>query len=240
MPEFAPLPAARARPVRAVRRLLRIEDAWLLRQIGSRQPALWLRPQPLGTSAGQGIIALRSVGAAVLHGDLRVHADAWPWPDDSLPAIVLQHVLEGGPRQDALLDEAARVLAPEGRLFLLRFDRCSPWFWRYGRSLARRAGGRALSLPLNLSGLHRQALALEYRHALGPRGFRADAETLPAGRRLPERWPFASGFRATRIWVLRKRRQRLILLGRRESARAGVRSGYGLAAGARRQEGDAA
>ncbi len=238
MPELAP-PSLTRRPSRAVRRLLRLEDAWLIRQLGGRQPVLWLRPQPLGTAARHGVIGLRLGAEGRLRGPLLADADAWPWADESLPAIVLQHVLEGSPAAADLLDEATRVLAPEGRLYLLRFDRFSPWFWRYGRPLLRRSNGAALSLPLSLAGLRRQDLTLEYRHALGPRGFRADSELVPASRRLPERWPFASTFRATRVWVLRKRRLRMIMLGTREPARH-LRSGYGLPAGASRDGGDRA
>lgn len=235
MPDFVPSSIPRG-PARAVRRLLRQEDAWLLRQLGGQQPVLWLRPQPMGTAARHGVIGLRASADGRLRGGLLADATAWPWADDSLSAIVLQHVIEGSSSAPGLLDEAARVLAPEGRLYLLRFDRFSPWFWRYGRSLLRRSGGAALALPMDLSSLRRHELTLEYRHALGPRGFRAEAERLPAGRRLPERWPFASVFRATRAWVLRKRRQRLIVLGARDPAARQVRNhGYGLAAGARRE-----
>lgn len=213
---------------RALRRLLREEDAWLLRQIGSMRPVIWLRPQPLGSAARHGILALRLGADATLRGALRAHATAWPWCDDGVPAIVLQHVMEGSAVDMQLVDEAARVLAPEGRLYIVRFDRFSPWFWRHGRCLTRRSGAPALPRPISLAHVQRHGLSLEYRHALGSRGLRS-ADTPQAGsRRDADRWPLVSALRASRVWVLRKRRQNLVLT-RRAIAKRAAAPAYGLA-----------
>lgn len=230
---LAPAPGTPVGTYRALRRLLREEDAWLLRQIGSRRPVLWLRPQPLGAAGRHGILALRVGPEGLLRGGLKADSAAWPWADDSMPAIVLQHVTEGADWSPALLAEAARVLEPEGRLFLLRFDRSSPWYWRYGRWVVRRSGGALIVRPLDLSAAQDQGLTLEYRHTLGARGFRAASDLLPKQHRAPDRWPFASALRAARVWVLRKRRNRLLLAGAGAGARAPAPS-FGLAAGARR------
>jgi hypothetical protein len=214
---------------RAWRRLLRAEDAWLLRQIGSLRPVLWLRPQPLGAAARHGILALRAAADGQLRGPLRTDARCWPWADDAVPAVVLQHVCEGAPWGGELLREAARVLAPEGRLYVLRFDRLSPWYWRYGGHVVRHSGAPLLPWRrLDLRGVQEYGLSLEYRHALGSRGFSAGSGLLPRHQRTPERWPFLDSLRATRIWVLRKRRRQWVLRGRR-AARAVVPAGYGLA-----------
>lgn len=214
---------------RALRRLLREEDAWLLRQIGSERPVVWLRPQPLGAAARHGILALRIGPDGLMRGGLKAESDAWPWADGSVPAIVLQHVTEGAAWGDALLAESARVLAPEGRLYLLRFDRISPWYWRYGRRIARRCGAPPIGRPLVLHRAQVHGLVLEYRHTLGSRGFRAASDLRPKTLRQPDRWPFASSLRAARVWVLRKRRQHGLMTLKHKRARR-ERPDYGLAA----------
>ncbi len=197
----------------AHRRLARAEQAWLFRQIGSRRPVLWLRPQPPVPRQQHGVLTLAATSDGNLIGAVRATADAWPWADDSVPCVVLQHVAEGASWSTDLLAEAARVLEPEGRLYVLRYDRVSPWFWRYGRRIARRHGGGVLAWPLDAMWLRRYRLSLEFRHALGSRGFRADRVSLPAigdgGQR--DRHPLGSAFRATRIWVFRKRSEKLLL-----------------------------
>lgn len=213
---------------RALRRQLREEDAWLLRQIGSERPVVWLRPHSLGTVARHGILALRVGQDALLRGGLKAVASAWPWDDGSVPAIVLQHVAEGAAWSADLIAESARVLAPEGRLYILRFDRMSPWYWRYGRRLNQRSGSPMIGRPLSLRSTHAHGLSLEYRHALGSRGLRASSELLPKTKRQQDRWPWISGLRASRIWVLRKQRQHWLVSGMRNVAR-NERSGYGLA-----------
>ncbi len=197
----------------AHRRLARAEQAWVFRQIGSRRPVLWLRPQPPVTRRQHGVLTLATVAEGRLLGALRCATDAWPWADESVPCVVLQHVAEGAGWTSNLLAEAARVLEPEGRLYVLRYDRISPWFWRYGRHLARRQGGGALVWPLDAMWLRRYRLSLEFRHALGPRGFRADRVALPVigDGSQRDRHPLGSALRATRIWVFRKRSENLLL-----------------------------
>ena len=80
---------------------------------------------------------------------------------------------------------------------------------------------------LNLGSAQRHGLSLEYRHALGNRGFNAGGGIVPGHDRQAERWPLASSLRATRIWVLRKRRRQWLLPGRRAAASA-VPARYGL------------
>jgi SAM-dependent methyltransferase len=227
-PQFSPMQSTAGVSHRALRRLLREEDAWLLRQIGSERPVIWLRPQPLGSAARHGILALRIGPDAMMRGGLKACADAWPLADGSIPTIVLQHVMEGAPWSEALLAESARVLAPEGRLYVLRFDRMSPWYWRYGRRVSRRSGSPLIGRPLNFLPARAHDLALEYRHALGSRGFRADHERMTKAQRPTDRRPFASTLRAARVWVLRKRRQNWLVAGNRDAARRD-RQGYGLA-----------
>lgn len=214
---------------RAWRRLLREEDAWLLRQIASIRPVLWLRRHPPGPSARHGILSLRPGLDGRLRGAVRASAEHWPWADGSVPAIVLQHVCEGSDLDRRILAEASRVLAPEGRLYVLRFDRFSPWYWRFGSAGVVRGGApRVLGRRLHLAEAQARGLALEYRHALGSRGLRDSVAGLPGTERAPERWPLVTSLRATRIWVLRKRSRQWVLPGRRP-APVPVPAGYGLA-----------
>lgn len=223
-----------ARPLWPLRHLLAAEDAWLARQLHPAQPVLWLRPQPAGypgrTTGGvagrepwprpqpaPSRLLLRLRGDR-LQGRLCSAAGAWPWPDGSLPQIVLQHVAEDGRRSAGLLAEAARTLAPGGHLYLLRYDRLSPWYWRHGRRALRRDAAGLLVWPLDALWAHRYGLSLEYRHALGPRGFQPDADWLAGTRGDAPGWrgQLRSAFRASRIWVLRKRWQEPVRQRRRD------------------------
>jgi SAM-dependent methyltransferase len=233
---LAPSAQTTASTYRALRRLLREEDAWLLRQIGSERPVVWLRPQPLGAAARHGILALRIGHDGLMRGALRSDVNAWPWADGSIPAIVLQHVVEGSRCGDVLLAESARVLAPEGRLYILRFDRLSPWFWRYGRAVVSRSGAPLVARPIDFRRAHGYGLSLEYRHTLGSRGLRAELPLVPKSHRPPDRWPFASALRASRVWVMRKRRQQMLLTRVRDGSRTSSQ-GYGLALVRREQGG---
>lgn len=221
----SPAPVASSRALRA---LLREEDAWLFRQIGNERPVVWLRPQPLGSGARHGVLALRVGAGGLLRGALRTDVRALPWADESLSAMVLQHVVEGASWSDALLAESARVLAPEGRLYILRFDRFSPWFWRHGRRAVRRGGGTQVTRPIDLRRAHGHGLSLEYRHSLGGRGFRAETASSPTVRHQPDQWPFANALKAARVWVMRKRRPQWLMTRVRDGSRQSTR-GYGLA-----------
>jgi len=53
--------------------------------------------------------------------------NAWPLPNDSIDRLVLLHGLETSENPSAVLDEAARVLTPEGRLLLIVPNRAGMW-----------------------------------------------------------------------------------------------------------------
>lgn len=77
-------------------------------------------------------------GGATLRGDLRAHAGELPLHSDSMALIMLQYALHGD-EGEALLAEAARVLAPEGVALVVGINRMSAW-----NLLSRRHGaGRA-------------------------------------------------------------------------------------------------
>jgi SAM-dependent methyltransferase len=64
------------------------------------------------------LVDLDGSGARLSHTVLRGRAAALPLESDSVDVVVLPHVLEFEPRPHEALREAARVLVPEGHLFL--------------------------------------------------------------------------------------------------------------------------
>ncbi len=52
---------------------------------------------------------------------------AWPLPNGSVDRLILLHGLEGSENPSAVLEECARVLAPEGRLLVIVPNRAGLW-----------------------------------------------------------------------------------------------------------------
>ncbi|MCE5233997.1 MAG: methyltransferase domain-containing protein [Mizugakiibacter sp.] len=164
------------------------------------------------------------VDAGALSGDLLGSADALPFADDSFRAVVVRLAAEaiGGP--EAIADELARVLAPQGIALIAALHPLSLWQpW-----LARRAGA-ALTL----------ALPGRWRGALAARGV-----DVYAVRRCGAAWPRAETSRSQPRWlhavgggyvlIARKRRMATIPLRLRpRSVHVGARAGT-LAPGAHR------
>lgn len=153
MPATAPSKAARW-----TTRLLADERNLLLARIAADQPVLWLSPMPVeagSASTGHTLLELWPGVPPVLTGDLDLSATEWPFLDDSLGQVVLQHAGECGMDQAALIDEALRVLRPEGSLWLLG---CGRFGWPRLRlawpGLQRR---RALCAPAPLAWQRRLA-----------------------------------------------------------------------------------
>jgi SAM-dependent methyltransferase len=105
--------------------------------------------------------------------DLRAEAHRLPLPAESFSCVILAHTCSDGDRAQRVIAEAARVLAPEGRLFLLESGSCP----------AARGGTLRASLPVGLQrGTHRrwvQQAGLSVRRQL--------ALSLLSSR-LPNRW----------------------------------------------------
>jgi SAM-dependent methyltransferase len=79
--------------------------------------------------------------------ELRAEGHRLPLPAESFSCVILAHVCTNPERAERVIAEAARVLAPEGRLFLLESGTCSP------------AGGAMLGAPFPVGlqrGLHRR------------------------------------------------------------------------------------
>ncbi|WP_052338442.1 hypothetical protein [Luteimonas huabeiensis] len=116
----------------AGRALVDGEAAMLERVMAERPtpPWLWLAPVPCAPpdqACGRGL-RLWADGAG-WRGAVRCEG-ALPFPSESMGTVILQHVLrpDGG---DGLLAEAARVLEPGGRLWLLVLNPLSPYRWRW-------------------------------------------------------------------------------------------------------------
>src|SRR3546814_16338105 len=75
-------------------------------------------------------------GLAGWTGDVRC-ALPLPLANESVAAVVLQHVEARGAEADALVQECARVLVPGGRLVLYALHPLSPWRWRWAGPAAR-------------------------------------------------------------------------------------------------------
>ncbi|MDF4003120.1 methyltransferase domain-containing protein [Luteibacter sp. PPL201] len=77
------------------------------------------------------------VGGASLAGDVRASGlEPLPFVDDAFGVVLLRHALETTARQDNLLDEAIRVLAPGGMLAITGIHPVglwSPWVARHSR-----------------------------------------------------------------------------------------------------------
>ncbi|HEX7341565.1 MAG TPA: methyltransferase domain-containing protein [Rhodanobacteraceae bacterium] len=137
-------------------------------------------------------------------GSVRARADeALPFADDAFRVVVVSHVLEWTPHAINLLDEVARVLAPEGELVVVGFHPFSAWLpWL----LCRRRPRPMLTAP----GWVRQRLA--------GRGVRL-VQVRRCGSWLPSRHGTAAPVRQGGGFVLVARKQRAVVMPLRSFAR---------------------
>ncbi len=118
------------------------EETVVEQALGERpgQPWLWLAPAASATGGGgRGLRLSRSGGR--WRGTI-VCAAPFPLPGDCFATVVMQHVLTRGGEAGQLLEEAARLLVPGGRLWLLLLNPVAPYRWRW------RGSGLAASEPL--------------------------------------------------------------------------------------------
>ena len=101
-------------------------------------------------------------------GDLRAAVDEpLPFIDDAFDLVLLRHAQEVASNPSALLDEAARVLAPGGLLVLSGVHPLSTWSpWLHWR--ARGKPSQTLQMPLQLRhSLQQAGLEIERMHRVG-------------------------------------------------------------------------
>ncbi|MEN5118706.1 methyltransferase domain-containing protein [Luteimonas sp. TWI662] len=126
----------------AGRAVLDSEHALVAEALGGHPglPWLWLTPvAPEIAVDGRGLCLVR--GGRGLHGPVRC---GWPLPlpSEAFGAVLLQHVVGPHGEDRGLLEEAARVLAPGGHLWLLLLNPLTPYRWRW------RGSGIASAEPL--------------------------------------------------------------------------------------------
>jgi len=141
-----PLPGFRRQPEQAEARLagawfatpagraiLDSEDAIVRRAAAERPGQPWLRLMPTG---GLPVVDAHElplhVEGGAFHGPFRC-ALPLPLASESIFTVVLQHVGDGAVLPRALLEEAARVLVPGGRLWLLALNPLAPYRLRWLR-----------------------------------------------------------------------------------------------------------
>lgn len=77
----------------------------------------------------------------------------WPFADDSIDIVVLQHALEFARQPHQVMREATRTVVSNGYVIVVGFNPNSPW------GLVRSAGSLSRQLPWSLSLLHAQRIA---------------------------------------------------------------------------------
>lgn len=115
----------------AGRAILDSEHALVAGALGSHPglPWLWVAPgTPTAQVKGRGLRLTRC--GSLLEGPMRCAAPL-PLPSEAFGAVVLQHVVGGREDPLGLLEEATRVLAPGGHLWLLVLNPLTPYRWRW-------------------------------------------------------------------------------------------------------------
>ena len=115
----------------AGRAILASEDDIVRRAAAERpgQTCLRLAAADGLAEAGERELAL-VVRDGAFHGPLRCGLPL-PLSSDSVGTVVLQHVADGPVVPAVALEEAARVLVPGGRLWLLALNPLAPYRWRW-------------------------------------------------------------------------------------------------------------
>lgn len=125
----------------AAQRMLALESAWLRHQVGQlpghhllyhgldsheynsqQYNSAWLDSSPIAHT----IIMGMNWQKGIITPAAWVMSDAWPFADQSLDVVVLQHSLEFTQRPHQMIREATRVLSPDGSLVITGFN---PWSW---------------------------------------------------------------------------------------------------------------
>jgi SAM-dependent methyltransferase len=144
-------------------------------------------------------------------GDLRCSEDALPFESETIALAYLLHSLECADDPHALVRECARVLQPEGVMFVVLLSTTSLWRVRWARKSL-----RPMSERKTRQLLHDAGLEVDYGIGLGPVwprqiSARSADNYAPGSRWVPD------PLRACLLLVARKRRAGMMPLGLRKS-----------------------
>lgn len=153
------------------------------------QPALWLAPVPPPARGTPRCVHL-SVAGDAWGGDVRC-AFPLPFCSESLGTVIVQHVGDLPVDAAALLDECARVLVPEGRVWLFALNPLTPYRRHWLGEALRSSEPLGWRRRLRAAGLEPEPVTT----GLGPRWHVAEVATRQDG----------PGFRAT--WLMRARKR---------------------------------
>lgn len=183
--------------------LLQGEQESVRAALGERpgQPWLWLGP------------ASADAGVEVQGHGLRLQPDRSGWigsvrcalplplANESIAAVVLQHVEVGGAEADALVQECARILVPGGRLLLIALNPLSPWRWRWAGVRARSTEPMPWRRRLRAAGLVPDPVS----QGVGPRWQQGQEPGQQHGPGIRAAWMLRAEKRAIPLTPLRQR-----------------------------------
>jgi SAM-dependent methyltransferase len=177
-PELASLPLAGAWFATVAGRAILDSEEAIVRSAAAERPGQpWLRLMPTDGLApvGERELPLFVAGGA-FHGPVRC-ALPLPLASESIGTVVVQHVADGSVLPDALLEEAARVLVPGGRLWLLTLNPLAPYRGRWMRQGPRASEPVRWRRRLRAAGLEPEAVS----QGVGPRWTPIPNATLQQG-----------------------------------------------------------
>jgi SAM-dependent methyltransferase len=164
------------------------------------QPWLWLSPAAEREDMPDGLGLRLQARASDWRGAVRC-ALPLPLANESVAAVVVQHVTRNGGHGTALLSECARVLVPGGRLWLFALNPLSPYRWRWNGNGLRATEPMPWRRRLRACGMHPDAVS----QGLGPR-WRIEADAgLQPGPGLRAAWLLRAEKRAIPLTPLRTR-----------------------------------
>lgn len=173
-----PLPLRTGQPAPAIkwfastpgRALLASEQSVVERALAERPalPWLWLAPLPPRRPEARRGLALARCGTG-WHGEVSC-ALPLPLPSEAFGTVVVQHVATTDASGAALLDEAARILVPGGRMLLFLLNPLSPYRWHWHGHGLGAAEPLVWRRRLRAAGLQPDAVS----DGLGPRWRAAD------------------------------------------------------------------
>lgn len=146
------------------------------------QPSLWLAPVP-PAGRGSGRCVQISVADDAWGGDVRC-AFPLPFCSESLGTVVVQHVGDLPLEASALLEECARVLVPEGRVWLFALNPLTPYRRHWFGEALRTSEPLTWRRRMRAAGLEPEPVTT----GLGPRWHVAEVTTRQDGPGLRAAW----------------------------------------------------